>query len=517
MTLPQGAAAKPVPSLALIVLDGWGLDSSGPGNAISQAATPVFDELWQTYPHTTLSASGSDVGLPEGQMGNSEVGHLNLGAGSVVRQDLTRIDDAIADGSFFENPVLKASCEIARSSPRGRLHLMGLVSDGGVHSGWEHIEACIELAAREGVPHLIVHAFTDGRDTLPTAGPGYIEELERWLRHAGVIGTVNGRYYAMDRDRRWERTKLAYDAIVHAEGLHAGDAVEAVRASHSRGETDEFVRPTVIGDYDGAADGDAVLHFNFRPDRARQLVRALAEPDFDEFPRARVPDLRVTTLTEYRKGWPYPVAFPPELPDITLAEVLSRRGERQLHVAETEKYAHVTYFFNGGREAEWEGEDRCLVPSVRDVPTYDHKPEMRAIEASDAFRERWTSDGYRFGIINFANPDMVGHTGVIPAAVAAVETVDRCLGGVVADVHRSGGACLVTADHGNCDHMLEPDGSPNTAHSTNPVPLVVTVPGLEVRDGGILADVAPTALDLLGIDQPSQMTGRSLLPGGARS
>jgi 2,3-bisphosphoglycerate-independent phosphoglycerate mutase len=509
--LPDGPAQLPVPSLALIVLDGWGVAPPGPGNAISQASTPVFRELCERYPHTTLSASGRDVGLPEGQMGNSEVGHLNLGAGSVVKQDLTRIDDAIADGSFFDNPVLKAVCETARSSPRGRLHLIGLVSDGGVHSGWEHIEACVELAAREGVPDLVVHAFTDGRDTLPNAGPGYIEELERWLRHAGRIGTVSGRYYAMDRDRRWERTKLAYDAIMHAEGLRAASAVEAVRASHDRGETDEFVRPTVIGDYDGAAHGDAVLHFNFRPDRARQLVRALAEPHFDEFSRGRVPDLRLTTLTEYRKGWEYPVAFPPELPEVTLAEVLARRRERQLHVAETEKYAHVTYFFNGGREVEWEGEERCLVPSARDVPTYDHKPEMSAAAAADAFRERWARDGYRFGIINFANPDMVGHTGVIPAAVAAVETADRCLGEVVAEVHRSGGACVITADHGNCDHMLEPDGSPNTAHSTNRVPLIATVPGLALRDAGVLADVAPTALALLGIEQPSQMTGRSLL------
>ena len=267
------------------------------------------------YPHTTLSASGRDVGLPDGQMGNSEVGHLNLGAGSIVKQDLTRIDDAIADGSFFENPVLKAACEAARSGPRGRLHLMGLVSDGGVHSGWEHIEACIELAAREGVPDLVVHAFTDGRDTLPTAGAGYIRELERWLRHAGRIGTVSGRYYAMDRDRRWDRTKLAYDAIVHAEGLRGAERRGGRRRSYGRGETDEFIRPTVIGDYDGVADGDAVLHFNFRPDRARQLVRALGEPDFDEFPRGRRPGFALTTLTEYRKGWEYPVAFPPRAPE----------------------------------------------------------------------------------------------------------------------------------------------------------------------------------------------------------
>jgi 2,3-bisphosphoglycerate-independent phosphoglycerate mutase len=511
--IQDGPTGLPVESVALIVLDGWGLAEPGPGNAISQAATPVFEELWSRYPHTTLAACGRDVGLPDGQMGNSEVGHLNLGAGSVVKQDLTRIDDAIADGSFFENPVLRAACEAARTGRPGRLHLMGLVSDGGVHSGWEHIEACIELAAREGVPDLVVHAFTDGRDTSPTAAPAYLAELERWLRQAGRIGTVSGRYYAMDRDRRWDRTKLAYDAIVHAQGLRAESAVEAVEASHARGETDEFVRPTVIGDYDGAADGEAVLHFNFRPDRARQLIRALGEPDFDEFPRGKAPRLPVTTLTEYRKDWDYPVAFPPRAPETTLAEVIAARGERQLHVAETEKYAHVTYFFNGGREAEWEGEERCLVPSARDVPTYDHKPAMSAREAADAFCGRWASNGYRFGVINFANPDMVGHTGNIPAAIEAVETTDRCLGDVVSAVHGSGGVCIVTADHGNADHMLEPDGSPNTAHSTNPVPFVITVDGLQLADAGILADVAPTTLALLGIEQPAAMTGRSLIEG----
>jgi 2,3-bisphosphoglycerate-independent phosphoglycerate mutase len=510
VTIPAGPSGHPVPGLALVVLDGWGLAPDGPGNAISQASTPVFDELWTGYPHTTLSASGRDVGLPEGQMGNSEVGHLNLGAGAVVEQDLTRIDDTIADGCFFENPVLKAACEAARSGPRGRLHLMGLVSDGGVHSGWEHIEACIELAAREGVPDLVVHAFTDGRDTPPKAGAGYVAELERWLKHAGRVGTVSGRFYAMDRDRRWDRVKAAYDAIVHAQGLQAESAVDAVTESYERGETDEFIRPTVIGDYDGVADGDAMLHFNFRPDRARELVRALGEPDFDEFPGGVAPSVHLTTLTEYMKDWPYPVAFPPHVPEVTLAEVIAGEGAPQLHVAETEKYAHVTYFFNGGREVEWDGEERCLVPSVRDVPTYDQKPEMSARAAADAFRERWRADGYRFGIINFANPDMVGHTGDIPAAVKAVETVDACLGDVLAAVHGSGGACIVTADHGNADNMLEPDGSPNTAHSTNPVPLLVTVGGLSLREGR-LADVAPTALALLGIEQPAAMTGRSLI------
>jgi 2,3-bisphosphoglycerate-independent phosphoglycerate mutase len=511
MSLPEGPSELPVPAVALVVLDGWGLAPPGPGNAIEQASTPVFDGLWSGYPHTTLSASGRDVGLPDGQMGNSEVGHLNLGAGAVVKQDLTRIDDAIADGSFFDNPALKTACEAARNGPRGRLHLMGLVSDGGVHSGWEHIEACIELAAQEGVADVVVHAFTDGRDTLPTSAPGYISELERWLRRAGRVGTVSGRYYAMDRDRRWERTKLAYDAIVHAQGQRAETPVAAVTSGHARGETDEFIRPTVIGDYDGVAEGDAMLHFNFRPDRARQLVRALGEPDFSEFGRDGVPRVSLTTLTSYHEDWSYPVAFPPRPPATTLAEVLARRGERQLHAAETEKYAHVTYFFNGGREQEWEGEERCLVDSVRDVATYDQRPQMSADAAADDFCVRWAADGYRFGIINFANPDMVGHTGSIPAAVAAVETVDACLGRVVAEVHRSGGACIVTADHGNADNMLEPDGSPNTAHSTNPVPFVVTVPSLRLAESGILADVAPTALRMLGIEQPAAMTGRSLL------
>jgi len=500
----------PVPSLALIILDGWGLAEPGPGNAISLAETPVFDRLWGEFPHTQLSAQGPDVGLPEGQMGNSEVGHLNLGAGAIVKQDLARIDDAVADGSFFENEVLLAACERARNSPRGRLHLLGLVSDGGVHSGWEHIEATIELAAQEGVPDVVFHAFTDGRDTLPHGGKGYVGELERWLRAAGRTATVSGRYYAMDRDTRWERTKLAYDAIVHARGLHAGTAVAAVEAAYERDETDEFVKPTVIGDYDGAAAGDVAIFVNFRPDRARQMSRALADPEFDEFPRNGA-TLDLTTMTAYRKGWPYPVAFPEQRPQTTLAETIANAGGSQLHVAETEKYAHVTYFFNGGREAELEGEEHCLVDSPRDVPTYDHKPEMSAEGAAEAFVSHWEKGDYRFGIINFANPDMVGHTGVIPAAVKAVETVDAQLGKVIDAVSAKGGACIVTADHGNCDHMLEPDGSPNTAHSLNPVPLIVTEQGLDLRDHGILADVAPTALDLLGIPQPEPMTGRSLV------
>lgn len=501
---------EPVPSLALIILDGWGLAGPGPGNAISLAETPVFDRLWSECPHTQLSAQGPDVGLPEGQMGNSEVGHLNLGAGAIVKQDLARIDDAVADGSFFDNEALLAACERARRSPRGRLHLLGLVSDGGVHSGWEHIEASIELASQEGVPDVVFHAFTDGRDTLPHGGKGYLEELERWLRAAGRVATVSGRYYAMDRDTRWERTKLAYDAIVHARGLHAPSAAAAIAESYEREETDEFVKPTVIGDYDGAAEGDVAIFINFRPDRARQMSRALSDPEFDEFPRDAAP-LELTTMTQYRKGWPYPVAFPEQRPQTTLAETIANAGGNQLHVAETEKYAHVTYFFNGGKEQEVDGEERALVQSPRDVPTYDHKPEMSAEGAAEAFVSHWGEGDYRFGIINFANPDMVGHTGVIPAAVKAVQTVDAQLSKVVDAVTAKGGACIITADHGNCDHMLEPDGSPNTAHSLNPVPLIVTEQALDLRDHGILADVAPTALDLLGIPQPEAMTGHTLV------
>ena len=509
--LPAGPERIPVSSVAVIVLDGWGLAADGPGNAVSQAETPVFDGLWAAYPHTTLSTSGRDVGLPPGQMGNSEVGHLNLGAGAIVQQDLARIDEAIADGSFFENEALKAACERARASERGRLHAIALVSDGGVHSGWEHIEAMIELGAAEGVPDLVLHALTDGRDTLPTSGAGYIEEAQRWLRHAGRIGTVGGRYWGMDRDNRWDRTKRAYDAIVHARAPREDDALAAVRHAYERDETDEFIEPAVIGDYEGISTDEPVVFVNFRPDRARQLSMALGDPAFAEFDRGSGSELELTTMTEYRDGWPYPVAFQPQEPKTTLAEVIAERGETQLHVAETEKYAHVTYFFNGGREREWEGEERALVDSPRDVPTYDKKPQMSADAAASAFSERWRKGGYRFGIINFANPDMVGHTGVIPAAVAAVEEVDRDLAEVVAAVHESGGACIVTADHGNAEQMLEPDGSPNTAHSTNPVPAVVTVSGAGLRDGGILADVAPTVLELLGIPQPEAMTGRSLL------
>ena len=514
--LPEGPRELPAPRAALIILDGWGLAEPGPGNAVSQANTPVFDELWSRYPTTTLTACGHAVGLPEGQMGNSEVGHLNLGAGSVVMQDLTRIDAAAESGAFADNEALRNAFTGSE-----RVHVIGLVSDGGVHSSLEHLRALISLAASLGVPDLVVHAFTDGRDTLPKSGAGFLEQVEAWMAESGCgrVGSVVGRYYAMDRDRRWDRVKRAYDLLVHGQAEHrAATASEAARAAYERGETDEFITPVLVGEEARIRPGDSVLGLNFRPDRMREITRALAEPGFDEFDRGEGGlggDGRYTTMTEYEEGWPYPVAFPPERPATTIAAVIAGRGERQLHVAETEKYPHVTYFFNGGEESEYEGEQRELVPSPRDVPTYDHKPEMSAPEAARAFVGAWREDPPRFGIINFANPDMVGHTGVIPAAVKAIETVDRCLGEVVEAVHATGGVCFITADHGNADNMLEPDGSPNTAHSLNPVPVIVTVSdgadSVRLRDGGVLADVAPTLLQMMGIEQPEAMSGRSLI------
>ncbi|HEX5224057.1 MAG TPA: 2,3-bisphosphoglycerate-independent phosphoglycerate mutase [Solirubrobacteraceae bacterium] len=515
MTLPPGPTALPASCACLVVLDGWGLAPDGPGNAVSLAHTPCFDELWAAYPHTTLTTFGRAVGLPEGQMGNSEVGHLNLGAGSVVRQDLVRIDDAIADGELARNEVLAAAF-----SKAPRVHLLGLVSDGGVHSALGHLLPLIELATARGCEDVVVHAFTDGRDTLPHAGAGCLKRMD--AARGARVGSVVGRYWAMDRDRRWERTQRAYDLLVHGRAeLTAASGEQAVEDAYARGETDEFIEPTLVGAEARIRPGDSVVCFNFRPDRMRELVRALAEPGFGEggeqLPgwdgRGGAPPVeRLATLTRYQEGWPYPVAFAPDRPATTLSRVLAQQGAPQLHVAETEKYPHVTYFFNGGEEAELPGERRELVPSPRDVPTYDHKPQMSAREAADAFVAAWQEQHPRFGIINFANADMVGHTGVIEAAVKAIETVDSCLGEVVGAVHRDGGVCVVTADHGNADNMLEPDGSPNTAHSLNPVPLVVTCADVPLRaDPGVLADVAPTVLQALGIAQPAAMTGRSLL------
>jgi 2,3-bisphosphoglycerate-independent phosphoglycerate mutase len=450
-------------------------------------------------------------------MGNSEVGHLNLGAGAVVRQDLVRIDDAIASGALAENEALRDAFTAAE-----RVHLLGLVSDGGVHSSLDHLRALIEEGRRLGVGDLVVHAFTDGRDTLPHAGARYLAEVDR--TPGARVGSVIGRYWAMDRDRRWERTQRAYDTLVHGRApQHAESGEQAVQEAYERGGTDEFIEPTLVGADARIRAEDSVICFNFRPDRMRQLTRALAEPGFgehgEELPgwsgRGGAPAVaRLTTFTEYEQGWPYPVAFAPAPPETTLSVVLAAAGASQLHVAETEKYAHVTYFFNGGEEAPVSGERRELVASPRDVPTYDRKPQMSAPEAATAFVDAWLADRPRFGIINFANADMVGHTGVIAAAVQAVETVDRVLGRVLAAVRETDGVCVVTADHGNADHMLEPDGSPNTAHSLSPVPLIVTMAGIALRRDGILADVAPTVLELLGIEQPAQMTGHSLIEAG---
>jgi 2,3-bisphosphoglycerate-independent phosphoglycerate mutase len=477
-----------LPLVALVVLDGWGCAPAGPGNAISLARIPVFDDLWATYPRTTIAASGQAVGLPPGQMGNSEVGHLTIGSGRILFQDLMRVNLAIEDGSFFENEALRGAFE------RGnRVHLLGLVSHGGVHSHIDHVQALLRFAPEK----TWIHAFTDGRDVSPHSSASDLAELplER-------IATIAGRYWAMDRDARWDRTERAFDAIVNGEGAHAADPVEAVRASYEAGVTDEFIEPIVVDGRPRLEPGDAAIFFNFRPDRGRQLSRLVLDSGLD-----------LTTMTRYSDELDCPVAFPEHDVDGTMAEVLSRAGARQLHVAETEKYAHVTYFFNGGREEEWKGETRILVPSPRDVPSYDHRPEMSASEVTRRFIEE-IGNGYRFAVVNYANPDMVGHTGVIPAVVEAVETVDTCLGEIVAAVDGLGGACLITADHGNAEQMLEADGrSPHTAHTTNPVPFVLTRPGLTLREGGGLRDLVPTALDLLGLDQPPEMTGETLILG----
>ena len=507
-----------LPSVCIVVLDGWGLAPDGPGNAVALADTPVFHGLWERYPHTTLTACGEAVGLPAGQMGNSEVGHLNLGAGAIVKQDLTLIDEAAEQPDFGANEVLLAAM---RAAPR--VHLVGLVSDGGVHSSIEHLRALIETAARVGVEDLVIHAITDGRDTLPTNGAGYLDAVEEWCAaisdpaggRVARVASVIGRYFAMDRDSRWDRVQLAHDLFVHGLGAHAAPtASSAVRGAYERGETDEFVAPTVVGGEGSIRPGDSVIALNFRPDRMRELSCALAAAKCSGVERRGAqPVQRYTTLTDYgAPGVAASVAFVSQRPTVTLPSVIADTGGRQLHVAETEKYPHVTYFFGGGNEVPEEGEQRRLVPSPRDVPTYDFKPEMSAREATDAFVAAWAEQDFMFAVINFANPDMVGHTGVIPAAVTAIEIVDTCLARVVEAVQGTGGACVVTADHGNADHMLEPDGSPNTAHSLNPVPIVVTVEGASLDPaGGILADVAPTALELLGIAQPPEMTGRSLL------
>jgi 2,3-bisphosphoglycerate-independent phosphoglycerate mutase len=484
------------PLVALVILDGYGIAPPGPGNAVELADTPVFDRLWEEFPHTQLVASGEAVGLPAGQMGNSEVGHLTIGSGRILDQDFQRVNRAVRDGSLFENDALVSAFRRARDRG-GAVHLLGLVSTGGVHSHIEHLRALLELAGREGMGDRVwIDAFTDGRDVSPHSAVADLATLP-----AEKIATVAGRYYAMDRDKRWDRTELALAAIVEGKGPHAADPVAAVQASYDAGVTDEFVVPVVIDArprLDPAL--DSAIFFNFRPDRARQLSEKLGALGVD-----------LTTMTHYRDDFRFPVAFPEQTVEHVLAEVLAGAGLRQLHIAETEKYAHVTYFFNGGREEEFPGEARVLVPSPRDVPSYDHKPSMSAAEVTDRFVEEIGSGAYAFAVLNFANPDMVGHTGVIPAVVEAVETTDACLGRVVEAVSLVGGICLVTADHGNAEKLLEDDGvSPHTAHTTNPVPLICTAKGLTLRPGE-LSDLAPTALALLGVQAPSDMTGQDLV------
>ncbi len=471
--------------VALVILDGWGCAPPGPGNAVDLAATPVFDRLWAEYPHTTLLASGEAVGLPPGQMGNSEVGHLTIGSGRVLYQDLMRVNRAIADGSFFENPVLLGAFERGRN-----VHLLGLVSYGGVHSHIDHLRALLHFAPEK----TWIHAFTDGRDVSPHSAVRDLAELPQER-----IASVAGRYYAMDRDGRWERTQRAFEAVVHSSPVTGTVPVAYVEQEYDAGVTDEFLEPVHFEGRPGIEQGDSVIFFNFRPDRARQLSQRLLEAGFD-----------LTTMTRYRDDLVCPIVFEEQRVEKTLAEVVAAHGLRQLHCAETEKYAHVTYFLNGGREQEWPGERRILVPSPREVGTYDRKPEMSAPEV--AVRVAAEAAGNDFVIVNFANPDMVGHTGSIPAAIAAVETTDRSLGIVVDAVERAGGVALVTADHGNAESMLEADGvSPHTAHTSNPVPLILTQPGAQLREGGELSDLAPTILAMLGIAQPGEMTGRSLV------
>jgi 2,3-bisphosphoglycerate-independent phosphoglycerate mutase len=477
--------------VVLVILDGWGIAPLGPGNAVELAETPVFDALWARYPHGTLAASGEAVGLPSGQMGNSEVGHLTIGSGRILFQDLVRVNRALEDGSLRRNEALVSAFARAHESG-GDVHLLGLVSYGGVHSHLTHLRALLELAQAEGMAERTwVHAFTDGRDVSPHSAARDLAELptER-------IATVCGRYYAMDRDQRWERTDRAFRAICLGEGENASDPVVAIEESYARGVTDEFVEPVVLDGRPRLGSKDTAVFFNFRPDRARQLSQRLLEAGID-----------LTTMTRYRDDLPCPVAFDEQKVPNTLAEVLAEHGLLQLHVAETEKYAHVTYFFNGGEEREREGETRILVPSPRDVPSYDLKPEMSAAEVAQRVCDEIAA-GYAFCIVNFANPDMVGHTGSIPAVIAAVEATDRALGRVVECVRAAGGGCLVTADHGNAEVMLEADGvSPLTAHTTNRVPLVVTDDRLDVREEGELSDLAPTILTLLGVPVPFDMTG----------
>ncbi len=502
----------------LMILDGWGINPDCSNNAVCLADTPNLDRLFATYPHSRIAASGQNVGLPDGQMGNSEVGHLNLGAGRIVYQDLTRISLSIKDGTLLTNPILSEAL-FALKTHGGKLHLMGLLSDGGVHSHIEHLYALIAMAKQAGIAEICIHAFLDGRDTPPKSGRHYLQQLEKELKRqqTGRICSIMGRFYAMDRDNRWERVERAYRALTEGIGLHAENSRAAIEAAYRADQTDEFVEPRIItkcgkplGTID---DGDAVIFFNFRSDRAREMTRALTKTDFTPFVRHKTPKLcRYVCLTEYDETFNLPVAFPHENYRNSLGEVMAARGLRQLRIAETEKYAHVTFFFNGGREEPFSGEDRVLIPSPTDVKTYDQRPAMSAVAVTDEMIRRIESGIYDLIVLNYANPDMVGHTGILSAAIEAMQTVDHSVGRVVAALEGVGGVALITADHGNCEQMTDSDGGPHTAHSTNPVPLLLIggEDGTSLREG-ILADIAPTLLKLMGIEQPAEMTGHSLI------
>ncbi len=504
--------------MVLTILDGWGYRAERENNAIALARKPTYDELLKKFPNTLVHTSGPFVGLPEGQMGNSEVGHLNIGAGRVVYMDITRIDLAIHSGEFFQHELLQRAMERGRQN---QLHLLGLVSDGGVHSQLAHLFALLEMAKRHGVTRVFVHAFTDGRDTPPESGVGFLQALEEKMKQLGVgqIASISGRYYAMDRDNRWPRIERAYRAVVHGQSEHTHtDAAAAMRESYQRGVTDEFVEPVVLLDRDGRPrarirDGDAVVFFNFRADRARQMTRALTEPGFKEIADAARPkDLFFVSMTRYDKTFTWaPYVFGPQTLENILANVFAREGVRNLRLAETEKYAHVTYFFNGGVEKPYDFEERVLVPSPK-VPTYDLKPEMSAAGIADEVVRGIQKGDFGVIIVNFANADMVGHSGKLEATIAAVEAVDQCLGKICQSLREAGGAWLITADHGNAETMVNTDGSPHTYHTTNPVPflLVSDNASARLRSDGALQDIAPTLLGLLGIPQPSEMKGRSL-------
>jgi 2,3-bisphosphoglycerate-independent phosphoglycerate mutase len=508
-------------SVVLLVLDGWGYRAESEGNAIAMASTPTWDALMARHPHTLLEASGLAVGLPCGQMGNSEVGHLNLGAGRVVPQDLVRIDNAIRDGSFFDNEAFVELCRKVRER-EGTLHLTGLIGNGGVHAVDRHLFALIDLAERQRVPRVAIHALLDGRDTLPRSALEFMRETLEYARGRALVASLGGRYFGMDRDRRWDRTKLWYDAMVHGRGQTGADPLTAIRDAYDRGQTDEFITPVVI-EHDGQPvapirDGDGVIFFNFRADRMRQIVRALTQADFAEFDTGQRPMVDAVTMTMYDESFTVPVAFAPFTLARIVAEVLSEHGKTQFRTAETEKYAHVTYFFNGGFETPYRGEVRELVPSPK-VATYDLQPEMSAAGLTDVLCRAIQERDHDFILCNYANGDMVGHTGVIPAAIRAVETVDECLRRVLESAGKADARVIVTADHGNCEMMIDPaTGGPHTAHTTNPVPLVIVDPDGDrpLRGGGALQDVGPTVLAMLGVERPGEMTGIDLREIGAR-